>query len=373
MKGQRTLLQEERSGVGWRPRTQWLLLACMLGFSRPADTDACVKCQCSDFCTGFDAVRILKSTSCLVNCRGQSLSAMPTAMPANVKELVLASNAFTALPIDAFDTLTNLQRLDLSANFLTEASLYSGTRGLFDYLERLEHLDLSTNTIGKLSDAAGAFVKRGTKATWASLASATATAAPGGGLRSLTYLDVSGNLQRAAMPAAALGGLAETLQTLKAYSMDLEGTLPASIAALTELRHLDLSFSRMSGNVPAMSALAQLTSLSLYSNRLQGALPDLSGMPNLVTAHLAQNEFTGAVPHAQLRTLASLKQLYLHGNRLTGTVPDYTELPYTQYDSCLMVQNRFTCDAALGGVLPRGGPSNTEPCGLAGSGAGGCT
>merc|ERR1711871_1532700 len=232
---------------------------------------------------------------------------------------------------------------------------------------RLEHLDISTNLISSFDTTVAfqtPFRKMQPKATWASLAGVTPTPGVGGGLRSLTFLDISRNAQNSkSFPAAAIIGLKETLQTLNAYAMEVVGTLPATIGQLTELTHLDISFGRLSGPLPTeLNSLNKLTHLSAYSNRFQQAIPDLSANTDLVTLHLGQIELTGAIPHSQLRLLTNLKNLYLHGNRLTGTVPGTTELPYSQYDSCYMAQNKFSCP------LP-----TPNPCGLSGSGAGGCT
>ena len=100
--------------------------------------------------------------------------------------------------------------------------------------------------------------------------------------------------------------------------------------------------------------MAQITSLSLMSN----------GIGDDGAKALASALAGGA--------MAQLKELYLHGNRLTGTVPSFSELPYTQYDVCYFVQNKFSCGAGL----PVGGASDgayngRSPCGLAGAGAGG--
>ena len=352
---------------------QLLLILQHVAFA--AESDACEKCQCSSFCQGYDVVRIYGSTSCLVDCRGKSLTALPTAIPSNVEKFVLANNALATLPIGAFDQLTHLRHLDLSGNFLKQESLWSATavpaRGLFDKMERLEYLDLSTNLISSFETTATfqtPFRKMQPKATWASLAGATPTAGVGGGLRSLTFLDVSRNAQNdGPFPVTAILGLKETLQTFNAYAMSVVGALPTTIGQLTELTHLDISFGRLSGPLPTeLNSLNKLTHLSVYSNRFQQGIPDLSANTDLVTLHLGQNELTGAIPHAQLKLLANLKNLYLHGNRLTGTVPGTTELPYTQYDSCYMAQNKFSCPLP---TLAAGG----NPCGLSGSGAGGCT
>ena len=90
-----------------------------------------------------------------------------------------------------------------------------------------------------------------------------------------------------------------TVQWLILYQDNLAGSLPASLANLSNLQYLYLQVNQLSGLIPAqLGNLANLRYLDLHSNKLSGAIP------------------------AQLGSLASLQYLYLNANQLVGAVPN---------------------------------------------------
>jgi hypothetical protein len=148
---------------------RWALqLALLFGLASGAIVlvDTCDRCVCSDKCLFKDAVttaknyRERKSTYCHVNCKSKLLTAFPINMPRNVEVLDLSNNQFQELPIDAFAQLAALRHLDLSNNFLKQASFstvsaaYPRGRGLFDHNERLETLILVNNRIASFAPSA---------------------------------------------------------------------------------------------------------------------------------------------------------------------------------------------------------------------------
>lgn len=102
----------------------------------------------------------------------------------------------------------------------------------------------------------------------------------------------------------------------------LAGTIPASVAALTALQELDLSFNTLQGNLPiAVTQLSKLQSLVLWHNAIEGSIPSqLSSLPELQVLDLSENRFSGSIP-AALGDLVTLQALYVDSNLLTGVVP----------------------------------------------------
>src|SRR5579863_1682615 len=59
---------------------------------------------------------------------------------------------------------------------------------------------------------------------------------------------------------------------------NLNGTLPASISALTQLQSFNVSINSLSGAIPPLSGLSSLQSISLDTNKFSGPIPSLSGL-----------------------------------------------------------------------------------------------
>ena len=85
---------------------------------------------------------------------------------------------------------------------------------------------------------------------------------------------------------------------LKLYRNNLSGKIPNGIAALTNLKTLNLSFNTLSGKLPKdLFELGALKSLRLEMNKLSGALPqDYSKMKSLEELSMFNNLFQGAIP-----------------------------------------------------------------------------
>ncbi|KAM3215042.1 hypothetical protein ACQJBY_067166 [Aegilops geniculata] len=102
----------------------------------------------------------------------------------------------------------------------------------------------------------------------------------------------------------------------------LSGTLPAELARVEHLRHLDLSGNGLNGTLPAALLLnaTELRVLSLAGNGLSGALPDASYARGLQELNLSDNALAGWLPAALLRA-PGLAVLGLANNYLAGELP----------------------------------------------------
>ncbi|VAI93434.1 unnamed protein product [Triticum turgidum subsp. durum] len=102
----------------------------------------------------------------------------------------------------------------------------------------------------------------------------------------------------------------------------LSGSLPAELARVEHLRHLDLSGNGLNGTLPAALLLnaTELRVLSLAGNDLSGALPDASYARGLQELNLSDNALAGWLPASLLRA-PGLAVLGLANNYLAGELP----------------------------------------------------
>jgi Leucine-rich repeat (LRR) protein len=107
---------------------------------------------------------------------------------------------------------------------------------------------------------------------------------------------------------------------------NLVGTIPDSLAALTELEVLNLSRNQLTGPVPAgLSDLTRLRVVELYRNQLDGNFPTVAALTGLTLLEIFDNEFTGPLPTG-IANLTELSRLRAQGNNFTGTIPSLTSL-----------------------------------------------
>jgi len=102
----------------------------------------------------------------------------------------------------------------------------------------------------------------------------------------------------------------------------LNGSIPTSLSALTNLQYLELAGNQLGGSIPAsLSALTNLQQLNLAGNQLNGMIPaSLGALTNLQRLSLNINQLSGSIP-ASLSALTNLTGLYLNSNQLSGCFP----------------------------------------------------
>ena len=125
-----------------------------------------------------------------------------------------------------------------------------------------------------------------------------------------------------------LGGTPKRVTQLYLVQKNLDGTVPADLASLSELTGLYLHRNELTGPIPSqLGELSSLVHLTLHRNRLWGEMPDdLGDLTALTFLSLYGNNLAGELP-AELGGLSNLRWLYLHSNKsadgggLSGPIP----------------------------------------------------
>lgn len=285
-----------------------------------------------------------------------------------VVELNLSGNALEGNFPNAILNLTNLQKLDLSANKI------SGSVPNLNSLFSLTYLNLSENSLS--GDASGIIQSNVLQSLLLgknnfSLSSTNFLS----GLSKLENLDLS-NFNLNAIPSeinglsylknvnlsnntisnfSALNGMS-SLQEINISNNNLTN-LPSEITSLTSLKSLNASnnnitqFTNLQNlqnlewlslennslvNIPTeISSLQNLIHLNLGRNKISAGFSSITNLPNLEQLWLNHNTITGNFP-TDLLTLPKLMSLSLQSNQLTGSIPN--NIP----EICNISNNKFT-------------------------------
>lgn len=99
-------------------------------------------------------------------------------------------------------------------------------------------------------------------------------------------------------------------------------TIPPELGNLSNLKHLILGISNLSGQIPPeLGNLSNLENVNLQWGNLTGSIPpELGNLSNLRRLLLNGNELEGPIP-PELGGLGGLEAMDLGGNRLTGPIP----------------------------------------------------
>ena len=167
-------------------------------------------------------------------------------------------------------------------------------------------------------------------------------------LRGTATLDWSASTAIADWTGIRLAGTPQRVTELRPTYAGLDGSIPAGLGGLGELRHLHLGNNELTGALPAeLGSLSKLVSLSVSENELTGALPpELGELGLVVTLSAGGNQLTGAIPEV-LFGLPRLAYLELSGNQLTGPIPPIR-------DGRADMQGILLDDNQLSGSLPVG-------------------
>ncbi|CAN6230380.1 unnamed protein product [Urochloa humidicola] len=130
-------------------------------------------------------------------------------------------------------------------------------------------------------------------------------------------------LQGGALPAEV--SLLDALSSLSITFCSLWGPIPASLASMPLLRHLNLSNNNISGffpsGPPAPYYFPTAEVIDVFNNNLTGPLPPFGkSQIRLRNLNLGGNYFSGSIPD-EYGDVKRLEFLGLHGNFLSGRVP----------------------------------------------------
>ncbi|KAJ1277962.1 hypothetical protein BS78_04G043200 [Paspalum vaginatum] len=160
-------------------------------------------------------------------------------------------------------------------------------------------------------------------------------------------------LQGGVLPAEI--SLLDALTNLTVAFCSLSGPIPASLASMPLLRHLNLSSNNLYGvfppRPPAPPYFPSAEVIDVYNNDLTGPLPPFGGShaARLRHLHLGGNYFSGTIPEAY-GDMEGLEYLVLAGNLLSGRVP-----PSLSRLKRLMVMYLGTMNTFDGGIPPEFG------------------
>ncbi|KAM0975321.1 hypothetical protein ACFX13_018660 [Malus domestica] len=143
---------------------------------------------------------------------------------------------------------------------------------------------------------------------------------PSGRLKSLIYLDLSGNRISGRLPQSIVA--VSQLGLLYLSHNQLNGSIPCSISGLNSLLFCQLSQNKLAGALPASPGqLPKIERLFFENNKLSGKLPAIIGHLAILTdIFFSNNRFTGKIP-SSFSNLHNLQTVDLSTNRFIGQIP----------------------------------------------------
>ncbi|XP_057866236.2 receptor-like protein EIX1 [Cryptomeria japonica] len=141
-------------------------------------------------------------------------------------------------------------------------------------------------------------------------------------LPNLQEIDLSANLELGGELSSILPRHSTRLKSLVLTATSVEGALPDSIANISSLTLLDISYCSVQGQLPpSIANLKGLVMLDISNNKLKGSIPPFGAKLRYV--HLRQNLLTGNIPSLDMTTIKSLD---LSNNELNGTIPSLANM-----------------------------------------------
>jgi len=233
--------------------------------------------------------------------------------------LSLANNSFSGKLTAELSSMSSLQYFDVSNNYF-----YGRIPSALIALQRLIYLNLSSNN---LTDIIPKGFEKLRELRQLDLHSNKLSGPIDNGLmllQSAEYIDFSNNKLSGPLPSLypILSGLTYSLQYLNLSCNQLNGSLAYNGAIpFQNLKVLDISSNRLSGQLPSFNFIYSLEILRLSNNGFAGPLPDALFVEDssvLSELDLSRNNLSGNVNKIPSR---NLKVLNLSSNALSGTLP----------------------------------------------------
>jgi serine/threonine protein kinase len=104
----------------------------------------------------------------------------------------------------------------------------------------------------------------------------------------------------------------------------ITGSIPwADLTALTDLKVIDISQQKVTGDLVGIGGLAALANVTVSGNLLTGSIPDeISKLTNLISLKVDTNLFSGSFP-LSMSVLTKMDTLYAFSNSFSGPFPSY--------------------------------------------------
>lgn len=104
----------------------------------------------------------------------------------------------------------------------------------------------------------------------------------------------------------------------------MKGTLPKTLAKLTELERLELSFNELTGSLPSLAGLNSLQYLLLNNNNFSSVPADFFvGLTSLQQVYLDYNPFSAWSIPDDVQSAASLQVFSANSANIVGSIPDF--------------------------------------------------
>ncbi|XP_027079967.1 uncharacterized protein [Coffea arabica] len=140
-------------------------------------------------------------------------------------------------------------------------------------------------------------------------------------ISNLQYLRLSYNNLGSSLPSEVF--TLKDLITLGASGNHLNGSIPSTVGNCTKLKLLWLNDNALSGSIPSnLGSCTKLEYLWLYDNALSGSIPsNLGKLSSLEHLDVSQNKLTGTLPES-LWQLSKLEELGIADNLIEGIVSE---------------------------------------------------
>ncbi|KAG6489851.1 hypothetical protein ZIOFF_051132 [Zingiber officinale] len=128
----------------------------------------------------------------------------------------------------------------------------------------------------------------------------------------------------------------------------INGSIPSFICKWEQLNGLDLSYNKLSGEIPKcwQKANTNLDFIHLGNNKLTGEIPSSIGnLIGLASLHLDKNDLGGQLP-LSLRNCTGLQVIDFTGNNFWGSIPMWIGQSLQQLTVLILRSNKFS------GIIP---------------------